>query len=364
MTLITKTDLLSLNGQEITALMGKMGQKPYRAQQLFHALHRECIDEIAEISCLPKDLREKLGQTYEIYSPKIKEIIASEDGTRKYVFKCFDGQIIESVFIPGSSNSTKCTLCISSQVGCAMNCAFCATAKLGFTRNLLPSEIIGQVYGVLRDLKQISWAEQFLGEDYLKTARIINNIVYMGMGEPLNNYKNVVRSIELLGHEKGQLYASRRITVSTSGVVKNIARLGYETEVHLAVSLNAINDITRTEVMPVNKKWNIEDLLNACREYPLATRQRLTFQYVMMAGVNDSDEDAHKLVALMKEFQPKINLIPFNPHPFAPYKKPEREQVLAFQQILFDAKLSAFIRNARGDDINAACGMLAGNNNN
>ena len=358
---LTKKDLLSLNGQELKILMHKYGQKPYRAQQLFYSLHKELIDEINNITCLSHDLRKELMKTYEIYSPKIKEIITSTDGTIKYVFVCFDGEIIESVFIHGLSASKKCTLCVSSQVGCAMNCAFCATAKIGFIRNLLPSEIVGQVYKVLQNLMDIKNNNKHFSNNCFKNIRVINNIVYMGMGEPLNNYKNVIRSINLLMHEKGQLYSSRRITVSTSGVVKNIARLGYETGVQLAVSLNATNDLIRTKIMPINKKWNIDNLLNACKKYPLLARQRITFEYIMISGINDSNENAKKLANLIAPFNAKINLIIFNEHSLVSFKKSNMKQVLSFQQILFNKNINVFIRKTFGDDINAACGMLNGN---
>jgi 23S rRNA (adenine2503-C2)-methyltransferase len=285
------------------------------------------------------------------------DILISNDGSRKYIFKCFDGNLIETVFIPGFLYSYKNALCISSQVGCCMNCSFCATGKMGFRRNLLPSEILNQIYVVLRDLIKIKSCENVFKNHLFNNSRIINNIVYMGMGEPLHNYNNVTKSIELLMHEKGQLYSYRNITVSTSGIVKNINRL-WHTKVNLAISLNAADNLTRDSIMPINKKWNIKKLLNACKQYSLSNRKIVTFVYIMISGLNDSDLDAKKLANLLINFKAKINLIPFNTHKFSIFKKPNYNRIIKFQNILLSKKFSVFIRNTRGADINAACGML------
>ena len=239
-----------------------------------------------------------------------------------------------------------------------MGCTFCATAKLNLTRNLTGAEIISQIYEVNRDLKAIGWKNTHRLDCELEDKRLVHNLVYMGMGEPLHNYDNVVVSIRLLTEQHAQNYSSRRITVSTSGVVKNIERLGQDTKVHIAISLNATTNSVRDEVMPVNKKWNIEELLAACKRFPLEPRRRITFEYVMLAGINDFDEDAARIVQLVKDIPCKVNLIPFNEHPLSSFKRPSRDRVLTFQKQLLNSGLTVFIRSTRGDDIDAACGML------
>lgn len=354
-----RVDLLAMPLSELEAYFMQLGEKPFRARQVFDAMHRQGVLDIASMTELSKTLRERLEQEALIPAVQIEQVFVSSDGTRKYRLKTTDGHFIESVLIPNASAPGRNAICISSQVGCAMGCTFCATAALKLTRHLRPSEIISQIYVVHKDLKDSGWKNPhpFVG-DSSESARLIHNIVYMGMGEPLHNYENVRHSIELLTHERGMAYAPKRITVSTSGVVKNIERLGLDTKVHIAISLNATTDPVRDIVMPVNKRWNIEALLEACRNYPIGIRRRMMFEYVMLAGINDSDEDAYRLIELMKGFRCKVNLIPFNTHPLSPYQRPSQERVLAFQKILLDANLTVFIRGTRGDDIDAACGML------
>jgi 23S rRNA (adenine2503-C2)-methyltransferase len=351
--------MLNLSLDQLKSLMLERGQKPYRAKQLFEALHQQWVTDFDQITCFSKDLRESLAQSYSIAPLEITRVKQSSDGTRKYLIKTHDGHTIESVFIPNAATDGRNTLCISSQVGCAMGCKFCATAAMKLTRNLTAAEIIGQVYAVNRDLKSIGWKNAAIPDaEPSEDARMIHNLVYMGMGEPLHNYENVLQSIRLLCAQEGQNYSGRRITVSTSGIVKNIIKLGTDTNVHIAISFNATTNSMRDEIMPVNKKWNLEELVEACRAFPLQTRRRITFEYVMLAGMNDTDEDAYRLSNWLSGIKCKVNLIPFNPHPLSPYKRPALERVKAFQHILLQRNYAVFIRGTRGDDIDAACGML------
>ncbi|MES2503276.1 MAG: 23S rRNA (adenine(2503)-C(2))-methyltransferase RlmN [Myxococcota bacterium] len=352
-------DLLSLSLEQLKVLMLEKGQKPYRAKQLFEALHQQWTTDIQEITCFSKELRDSLAATCTIPALEIRKIQQSSDGTRKYQIRTHDGNLIESVFIPNAATDGRNTLCISSQVGCAMGCKFCATAALKLTRNLSAAEIIGQVYAVNRDLKSIGWKNAAVPDlEPSEDARVIHNLVYMGMGEPLHNYDNVLQSIRLLCAQEGQNYSGRRITVSTSGIVKNIKRLGEDTNVHIAISFNATTNAVRDDIMPVNKKWNLEELVEVCREFPLQTRRRITFEYVLLKDINDTDEDAHRLADWLYGIKCKVNLIPFNPHPLAPYQKPALERTKAFQNILLQKHFAVFVRGTRGDDIDAACGML------
>lgn len=348
-------DLLSMLPNELCDLMEQLNQPKFRGNQLFLALHKKGILDINDISTLNKSTKELLSAAEYYQSIKQSFVKVSNDGTRKYQFQTFDGHAIESVFIPHAAKEGRHSICISSQVGCAMGCTFCATASLKLTRNLTPSEIVSQVYLVSKDvLENASHAELMLN----KNEKPIQNIVFMGMGEPLHNFDNVVKAIEILTHENGMNFSHRRITVSTSGIVPKIKLLGEKTGVYLAVSLNATTNATRDQIMPVNNKWKIEDLLNACREFPLKVRERITFEYVLLKGINDSKEDALRLADLLQDMQCKINLIPFNEHPLSPFKRPEKETVLMFHKILYKANLSVFTRKTRGDDIDAACGML------
>lgn len=351
-------DILGLTLDELKVWVVEQGQKPYRGLQIFQALHQQFIGDFDSMMTLSTAFRETLKQIAFIEKVKIVKVQASQDGTRKYQFRTKDGHMIESVFIPDAATDGRNTLCISSQVGCAMGCTFCATAKLNLTRNLTGAEIISQIYEVNRDLKAIGWKNTHRPDSDLEDERLIHNLVYMGMGEPLHNYDNVLLSIRLLSEQHGQNYSSRRITVSTSGIVKNIERLGRESKVHIAISLNASTNSVRDEVMPVNKKWNIEELLSACRRFPIETRRRITFEYVMLSGINDFDDDARRVAELLQGIPCKVNLIPFNEHPLSSFKRPAKDRVLAFQRILLDSNMTVFIRSTRGDDIDAACGML------
>jgi 23S rRNA (adenine2503-C2)-methyltransferase len=271
------------------------------------------------------------------------QVFVSHDGTRRYLFEVGPGQKVESVFIPEERRDT---FCISTQVGCAVGCLFCVTGRLRLQRNLSPGEIVGQILALLADRG---------------TAFRRLNIVIMGMGEPLHNYENVMKAIRLMTDEQGMCISPRRITLSTSGIVPGIRRLAEEPVIpNLAISLNATTDAGRDRLIPVNRKWNIETLLDACRAFPLAQRRRITFEYVLIAGINDSLEDADRLIHLLQGLRKKINLIPLNADPWIALKPPTEKRVLAFQKVLVDQHITVNIRRPRGDDVSAACGMLAG----
>lgn len=349
-----RVDLLSLLPEALGAFAAELEEKPYRARQIFRALHARQVASLEEMTDLSKGLRERLGEVAAVSRPEVTDVRVARDGTRKYQLTTFDGHVIESVYIPDASGPGRNALCVSSQVGCAMACTFCATAALKLRRHLAPGEIAGQLYAVEQDLRTAG----VLVESEGIRRGAVTNIIYMGMGEPLHNYAGVLGSIRLLTAEDGRNMSSRRITVSTSGLVPAIRRLGVDSDVHIAISLNATTDEVRDQVMPVNRRWKIKDLLDACREFPLKARQRITFEYVMLAGVNDSDDDARRLVRLLGGFRCKVNLIPFNPHPLSPFARPPDDRVAAFQDALQRAHLSTFVRTTRGLDIDAACGML------
>jgi 23S rRNA (adenine2503-C2)-methyltransferase len=379
-------DLASMNEREIEAFVAQLGEKPFRGKQVFAWLHGKRVASTAAMTDLPASLRETLSARAAVWRPVVDDVKVAADGTRKYQLKTHDGHIIESVWIPHASGPGRHALCISSQVGCAMGCAFCATAALNLTRHLLPGEIVGQVYAVLDELDRNQPEDPPLPSSKLRwrydpeadaddtrddgdapareaaaprlKPRRIQNIVYMGMGEPLHNLDNVIASIGTLTHAKGYGLSPRRITVSTSGMVSALDRLGKETGVHLAISLNATTNDVRKQIMPVTKRWDLQALLGACAAFPLERRRRITFEYVMLAGVNDTDDDARRLVELMRGQRSKVNLIPFNAHPLSPFARPSDERVEAFRAILDRAGLSCFVRTTRGLDIDAACGML------
>lgn len=348
-------DLRGLLPNEIEPIFENLDEPRYRSKQLFQALHRLGAANTNEISSLKKTTREYLSQQFDMKNLTLAAVKVAKDGTRKYQFATHDNHLIESVFIPHAAKQGRHSLCISSQVGCAMGCTFCATAALKLVRSLSAAEIVNQVYLVARDVMANGDAKDL---SLSKNERPIHNIVFMGMGEPLHNFDNVVRAIELLVHEDGMAFSPRRITVSTSGLVEKIKELGEKTGVYLAISLNATTNEVRNVIMPVNKKWQIESLLQAARDFPLKVRERITFEYVLLKGINDSEDDAHRLVGLLKGLKCKINLIPFNEHPLSPYKKPDQQTTLMFHNILYRAHLSVFTRKTRGDDIDAACGML------
>ena len=340
-----RIDLRGLSLVETEALVQGLGHQRFRGEQLWRWVHERGATSLDDMSNLAKSLRAELASRVRIGSLTRAEMQTSRDGTRKLRFVTHDGSSIESVLIPDGDKTTQC---ISSQVGCAVDCQFCATAKLGLKRNLSAGEIVDQVY----------LARTLLAE--VEPDRRITTIVYMGMGEPLHNYDNVLASLRLLTHPLGISLSQRRITLSTAGLVPRIAKLGLEdVRPNLAVSLNAPNDTVRDEVMPINRKWNIAALLDAIRAFPLEQRRRVTFEYVLLAGVNDSIDDARQLAKLLRGIRCKVNVIPFNPHPESAYARPSDAQIDAFQQECRRLGFLTYLRTPRGDDIDAACGQLA-----
>ena len=330
------------------------GWPRFRGEQVWRWVHDKGARDFDEMSNLPREARAELADRAQIGTLTIAEVQTSRDGTRKLRLVTRDGQSIESVVIPGPDGD-KTTLCISSQVGCAVDCQFCATAKMGLKRNLDAGEIVDQVYLARRLLASTDSGDP---------GRRITNLVYMGMGEPLHNYDNMIKSLRILTHDKGAGLSQRRITVSTAGLVPKLEKLGREdVRPNLAVSLNAPNDAIRDEIMPINRKWNIGKLLAALRAYPLEQRRRITFEYVLLAGVNDSLRDAAQLSKLLRGLKCKVNIIPWNPHPEAPYQRPLPAVIDAFQSECKRLGLPTYLRTPRGDDIDAACGQLANRSN-
>lgn len=339
----SKIDLKNLTLSELTNFVSDRGLPSFRAKQIFFWLYRPGITSFEQMTNLSKALRESLADEvfFSTLSPSVKEV--STDGTIKYGFLLSDGKMIESVLIPEGDRNT---LCVSSQVGCAMDCKFCLTGTMGFIRNLTAAEIVNQVCAVLEDMKKT-------GQD------ILNNLVFMGMGEPLANFDNLIKSLEILMDDQGLDFSDRRITVSTCGIAPKIVELGKLVKVNLAISLHAADNTTRDMLMPINKTFPIEVLLDACRAFPLPKRKRIMFEYILIKDVNDSDRDAHKLAALLQGIPCKINLLPCNEAPALPYKRPSNNRVDSFQQILWDAEYTVILRSSRGADISAACGQLA-----
>ncbi len=329
-----------LSHEELGAFLAGLGEPRFRTNQIWQWIHARGVTSWDAMTDVSRGLRAQLTEKLALTTLKVDDVQTSIDGTKKLRFLVADGRAIESVLIP---DGEKLTQCISSQVGCALDCKFCATATHGFGRNLTAGEIVEQFY-VGREL----------------AGRRINNLVYMGMGEPLHSYANVVKSLRTLTAWSRRGLRRRRITVSTAGLVAGIEKLGKEdVRPNIAISLNASSDGVRDEIMPINKKWNIAALLTAIRAYPLERRRRVTFEYVLLAGVNDSMEDAARLAQLLRGMPCKVNLIPWNPHPLAPYKRPSAEAIEAFQNEVKRLGLPAYLRTPRGDDIDAACGQLA-----
>jgi 23S rRNA (adenine2503-C2)-methyltransferase len=338
-------DLRAMTLEDAEAFAVARGWPRFRGEQIWRWVHQHGVRSFDEMTNLGRETRATLAEHATLGGLEIADVQTSSDGTRKLRLVTRDGQSIESVIIPDGDKTTQC---ISSQVGCAIDCQFCATAKMGLVRNLDAGEIVDQVYLARRLLA----AEQ--------PGRKITNLVYMGMGEPLHNYDQMITSLRILTHDKGAGLGQRRITVSTSGLVPKLEKLGKETvRPNLAVSLNAANDETRDEIMPINRKWNIAKLLAALRAYPLEQRRRITFEYVLLAGVNDSLRDAAQLAKLLRGVKCKVNLIPWNPHPEAPYARPIPAVIDAFQSECKRLGLPTYLRTPRGDDIDAACGQLA-----
>jgi 23S rRNA (adenine2503-C2)-methyltransferase len=292
------------------------------------------------------DLREKLTPLASFHWPEITDVERSQDGSVKYGFKLDDSNYIESVLIPEGDRNT---LCVSSQVGCAMGCEFCLTGEMGFRRNLSPGEIVGQVVRV-RD-----WLQNEIDAD-----ASLNNLVFMGMGEPLANFENLLISLEILTDQRGLNFSDRRITVSTSGLVPKIIELGQKTRVNLAVSLHSVNDSVRSKLMPINKKYPVAELLEACRNFPMPKRKRIMFEYILIKDINDSVVDAEILAEKLRDIPCKINLLPYNETDDLPFERPSDEKVELFQKALWKEGYTVLVRSSRGSDISAACGQLAG----
>ena len=341
-----KVNLKDLTQPELGAFVEGLGLSKYRAKQIFAWLYRPGISSFKQMTDLGKSLRDRLADLAYIEELSLTARDVSKDGTIKYGFTLQDGLVIESVLIPDDPRNT---LCVSSQAGCAMACDFCLTGSMGFKRNLSPAEIVNQV--------------KYVQDELLAKKKKITNLVFMGMGEPLANFDNLKSSLNILLDQLGLNFSTRKITVSTCGLVPRIKELGRETNVNLAISLHATNDEIRNRLMPVNKKYPLGELLDACRDYPLANRRKIMIEYVLLAGVNDGDEDARRLTKILRGIDCKINLLPFNECAALPYQRPSPKRVLAFQDILSQANYTALIRESRGDDISAACGQLASQHN-
>ena len=345
-----RVNLLGLSMVQMTAFFAALGEKPFRAQQVMKWIHQMGAESIDEMSNISKKLRERLAEITEIRAPEVVSRKDSNDGTRKWVMRVTGGSCIETVYIPDGDRGT---LCVSSQVGCSLDCSFCSTGKQGFQRDLKASEIIGQVWLAAR-----SFGPMRPGQ-----PRHVTNVVMMGMGEPLLNFDNVVTAMNLMMNDFAYGLSKRRVTLSTSGVVPALERLSQYTDVSLAVSLHAPNDTLRNELVPINRKYPIAMLLQACRNYMDAlpdSHRVTTIEYTLIDGVNDQPEHARELAVLLKDFPCKINLIPFNPFPLSDYRRPSGNAVRRFQGILVEAGFITVVRTTRGDDIDAACGQLVG----
>ena len=333
-------DVKSFTEEQFVRWLGQYGIAAYRAGQILRWIYHRGVYSFSEMTDLSRDLRKFLSERLAISRLETEEVQTSKDGSRKYLFRLKDGQHIESVLIPEPGHWT---LCISSQVGCGMGCKFCLTGRGGLVRNLEPSEIVNQVCAVREDLQD---------------PTSLTNIVFMGMGEPLANYNSVVQAIRTITGNNGLQFSNRRVTLSTGGLAPRIDDLGRDIRVSLAVSLNAADNATRNKLMPINRTYPIEMLLSACRKFPLPSRRTIMFEYVLIAGVNDTPRDAERLARLLRPIRAKINLIPFNPYEGAEFRRPEEDSILTFQKVLLDRHYTAIVRHSKGGDIGAACGQL------
>ncbi|MDF1646041.1 MAG: 23S rRNA (adenine(2503)-C(2))-methyltransferase RlmN [Legionellaceae bacterium] len=338
--------MLDLDEKGLRAFFEALGEKPYRAKQMMKWIHQEGCLSFDAMSNLSKALRAKLAETAEIQLPEVITCQTSSDGTRKWLIRLSCGNSIETVYIPEVSRGT---LCVSSQVGCALNCSFCSTGKQGFNRNLTTAEIIGQVWLAVHALRR---------DEDIHQQRV-TNVVMMGMGEPLLNFDAVVSAMNLMMDDCAYGLSKRRVTLSTSGIIPDMKRLREQSDVSLAVSLHAPNDALRNELVPINKKYGLVELMDVCRTY-FSDKRVVTFEYVMLAGVNDKPEHADQLIRLLHDVPAKVNLIPFNPFPMSQYKRSSQKVILAFRDKLMAKGINTMTRKTRGDDIDAACGQLAG----
>lgn len=346
-------NLLNFNQPQLAEWFASMGEKPFRAKQVMRWMHHFGVHDVEQMTDIAKALREKLKTQAEIVLPTVQLEKVSDDGTRKWLIGADAANSIETVFIPEDDRGT---LCVSSQVGCALACTFCSTGAQGFNRNLSVSEIIGQLAVANRSLRQEA------GYDMLPASeRIISNVVMMGMGEPLTNYDNVVTAMQIMLDDNAYGLSRRRVTLSTSGIVPAMDRLKEDCPVALAVSLHAPNDALRDVIVPINQKYPLKELMAACNRYlEKAPRDFVTFEYVMLDGVNDTVQHAHELLELVKNVSCKFNLIPFNPFPNSGYDTSKPQQIRVFRDILMQAGYVVTVRKTRGEDIDAACGQLAG----
>ena len=332
-------DLKDLSPDALVDFLAGMGKEKFRAEQILRWIYQRGVEEFADMTDLAKSFREDLSQRATISSFTHEAVEVSSDGTRKFLFPLHDGKSVETVLIPMESG--RHTLCVSTQVGCAMQCSFCLTGTFGLERNLSTSEIVNQVCAVRKDYS-------------------VDNIVMMGMGEPLHNLDNVVDALKILYVATGFDYSSRKVTLSTCGLVPEMLELGHRIKVNLAVSLNATTDAVRDELMPINRRYPLAELMEACRHYPQAPHQRITFEYILIKGVNDRQADAKRLVNLLHGIKAKVNLIPFNEHSDSAFKTPDEQTIRAFQTYLLDRQIVAIRRASKGQDISAACGQLKG----
>jgi 23S rRNA (adenine2503-C2)-methyltransferase len=336
-----KIDLKNLSPSELIEFLGSFGKERYRSVQILRWLYQKGAQSFDEMTNLSKRFRHELNQVSFISTFHPLRVEQARDGTKKILFQLEDGNRIESVLIP---DKTRLTLCLSTQVGCAFGCQFCLTGKIGWKRNLMVSEILNQILMVRKKLPEKS---------------SITNIVLMGMGEPLANYKNTLKAIELMHHPDAFKFSSRRITLSTVGLLPELERLSKEKiSFRLAISLNASDEETRSQLMPVSRRYPLNKLLALCKNFPLRPRTRITFEYVMVKGMNDSSQDAKRLLRILKGIPSKINLIPLNEAPGIPFKRPSEEKVIQFQEILMEGGLTAIVRTSKGREISAACGQL------
>jgi 23S rRNA (adenine2503-C2)-methyltransferase len=336
-----QTDIKSLSREELIEWLTRHQVRTFRADQILKWLYVRSADSFDGMTDLGKALRTLLTRHFTISPMPVVQMLTSTDGTRKYLFRLEDGNTVESVLIPEKDHYT---LCVSSQVGCAQGCRFCRTGDSGLVRNLTGAEIVGQIREIRKQLAEPGQ---------------LTNLVFMGMGEPLANYRQLIRALDVLTNSQwGMKFGNRRITVSTAGIPGRIRDLGRDTKVNLAVSLNAVDDKERGQLMPINRKYAIADLLDACRQYPLPKSRKITFEYILFKDLNDSSHHAGKLAKLLAGMKAKINLIPFNPHPGSDFERPTEARIQAFQTILAKKHFTAIVRHSKGQDIMAACGQL------
>ena len=337
----SKTDIKDLTKEQLAEWFKDHDMRPFRATQVFKWLYLQQVDAFDQMTDLGKKTRELLSQNFLSERLVLNQVASSKDGSQKYLFELSDGNLIESVLIPEKDHDT---LCISSQVGCSQGCRFCLTARGGLIRNLTPAEIISQI----RDISYLT-----------ADVRNLTNIVFMGMGEPLANYRNVIQALNIItDSDVGMKFSSRRITLSTAGLVPQMTDLGNDTQINLAVSLNAAENDTRSRLMPINRKYPIEKLMEACTGYPLKNRKKITFEYILIKGINDTPEDARRLARLLRPIKAKINLIPYNTYEDSPFECPDEQTISQFQDILIADHYTVMIRRSKGRDISAACGQL------